>query len=230
MSGSDEKAAPQGPEAPGAPKPDERAQTATKAPEEQTAANQAPLGEEAAAPTARTQPGDAAADAERIKALEAEVDKWRDTALRERAEQENTRRRAEKAKQDTAAYAISGFARDLLSVADNLRRALDAVPGEVRAGAKVKAFIEGVEMTERELLAAFEKHGVKKVDPAGEKFDSNFHQAMAEVDAPGRTAGTVVDVYQPGYVLKDRLLRPAMVTVARAEQKPQAHESVDTTV
>jgi len=167
---------------------------------------------------------------ERIRALEAEAAELKEQALRARAEVENVLRRTEREKQDITAYAISDFARTLLPVADNLRRALDTVPEKAREQQHVKALIEGVEMTEKELLAALEKHGIRKVDPAGEKFDHNFHQAMAEVDAPDKSPGTVVDVYQPGYVIKDRLLRPAMVTVAKKTSQPSEGESVDTKV
>ncbi len=154
-----------------------------------------------------------------VTALNAEIETLRDQLLRSRAEVENVLRRAEREKQDLAAYAISGFARDLLAVADNLRRALEAVPEEARGDGVMKTLVDGVEMTERELLSAFSKHGIEKIIPSGEKFDHNYHQAMAEVDAPDKPAGTVVDVYQPGYIIKSRLLRPAMVTVAKGGPK-----------
>ncbi|RMD88354.1 MAG: nucleotide exchange factor GrpE [Alphaproteobacteria bacterium] len=164
----------------------------------------------------------------RIDELEAEIEKLRDQALRAHAEVENVLRRTEREKKDIAAYGIAAFARDLLTVADNLRRALEAVPEEVRADARLRTFVEGVEMTERELLAAFERHGIRKIVPEGEKFDHNLHQAMAEVETEERPAGTVVDVYQAGYVLKDRLLRPAMVTVAKNGSTEAAPQRVDT--
>lgn len=167
---------------------------------------------------------------ERIRALEAEAAELKEQALRARAEVENVLRRTQREKQDIAAYAISDFARNLLPVADNLRRALEAVPAEQREEQHIKALAEGVEMTEKELLAALEKNGIRKVDPAGEKFDHNYHQAMAEVDAPDQAPGTVVDVYQPGYVIKDRLLRPAMVTVAKKTSQRSEGDSVDTKV
>ncbi len=164
----------------------------------------------------------------RISELEGEIEHLRDQALRAHAEVENVLRRTEREKKDIAAYGIAAFARDLLAVADNLRRALEAVPEEMRADPRLKAFVEGVEMTERELLAAFERHGIRKIVPAGEKFDHNLHQAMAEVETADQPAGTVVDVYQAGYVLKDRLLRPAMVTVARGGGAKAEPERVDT--
>ena len=171
------------------------------------------------------EPADALA---RIGELEGEIERLRDQALRAHAEVENVLRRTEREKKDIAAYGIAAFARDLLAVADNLRRALEAVPEEVRSDPRLKAFVEGVEMTERELLAAFERHGIRKIVPEGEKFDHNLHQAMAEVEADDRPAGSVVDVYQAGYVLKDRLLRPAMVTVAKGGDGKKEAQRVDT--
>jgi molecular chaperone GrpE len=113
-------------------------------------------------------------------------------------------------------YAIGGFAKDLLSTVDNLRRALDAVPEAEVGDARTRSLLDGVAATERELLGALERHGLKRIDPKGERFDHNFHQAIFEVERPGAAAGTVIEVLQPGYVLHDRLLRPAMVGVAKA--------------
>lgn len=155
---------------------------------------------------------------ERIAELEAETAKLKDQALRALAETENIRRRSEREREDTAKYAISGFAKSLLDAADNLRRAIDAVPaGAVEADAALKTLVDGVAATERQLLAAFERHGVTRIEPVGEAFDPNFHQAMFELPGTGKPAGTIVQVMQPGYVLQGRLLRPAMVGVARAE-------------
>lgn len=155
---------------------------------------------------------------ERIAELEAETAKLKDQALRALAETENIRRRSEREREDTAKYAISGFAKSLLDAADNLRRAIDAVPaGAVEADAALKTLVDGVAATERQLLAAFERHGVTRIEPVGETFDPNFHQAMFELPGTGKPAGTIVQVMQPGYVLQGRLLRPAMVGVARAE-------------
>ncbi|HUG61629.1 MAG TPA: nucleotide exchange factor GrpE [Methylomirabilota bacterium] len=172
--------------------------------------------------------GGADADAAaRVATLEAEVAGLKDQLLRTLAEMENLRRRTEREISDTRTYAVAGFARDVLSVGDNLSRALAALPGEAREGADaaVTALLEGVEITERELLKAMEKHGVRKVDPAGEKFDPNFHQAMFEVPNADVPSGTVVQVVQAGYKIGDRVLRPAMVGVGRggpkAEPKPE---------
>jgi molecular chaperone GrpE len=151
----------------------------------------------------------------RIAALEAEVAEQKDRALRALAEADNTRRRAERDRADGQKYAVSGFARDLLGAADNLRRALDSLPADEAKDDKTRSLLEGVAATERELLAAFERNGLKRVDPKGEKFDHNFHQAIFEAENTGQPAGTVVEVLQPGYVLHDRLLRPAMVGVAK---------------
>ncbi|WP_342238348.1 nucleotide exchange factor GrpE [Inquilinus sp. OTU3971] len=155
---------------------------------------------------------------ERISELEADNAKLKDQALRALAETENIRRRSEREREDTAKYAISGFAKSLLDAADNLRRAIDAVPaGAVEADAALKTLVDGVAATERQLLAAFERHGVTRIEPVGETFDPNFHQAMFELPGTGKPAGTIVQVIQPGYVLQGRLLRPAMVGVARGE-------------
>jgi molecular chaperone GrpE len=153
-----------------------------------------------------------------VTALKAEAADLKDRLLRALAESENLRRRAEREKQDASQYAVTKFARDMLSVADNLKRALDAYPPETRAGAtpQVKAVLEGVEATERHLQSTLERHGVKMIDTNGARFDPNLHQAIAEVPAEGKPPGSIVNVVQTGYIIADRLLRPAMVTVARA--------------
>ncbi len=152
----------------------------------------------------------------RIAELEAEVAKYKDQALRALAEQENVRRRAQRDREDALKFATSGFAKDLVTVADNLRRAIDSVPDvEASSSDLLKNLISGVSATERELLGAFEKHGIKKLDPMGEKFDHNFHQAIFELENTGKPAGTVVQVLQAGYTIHDRLLREAMVGVAK---------------
>jgi len=149
-----------------------------------------------------------------LAAREAEVADLKDRLLRAAAETENTRRRLERDKADTATYAMTGFARDLLAVADNLRRAVAALPAtsEFAGFDGVRA---GIEATERELIAIFGRHGISKVDTAGQKLDPNRHQAMIEVDSDGHDAGAIVDELQAGYVIKDRLLRPALVSVAK---------------
>ena len=154
--------------------------------------------------------------------LRKEAADMKDRLLRALAEMENLRRRSEREVADVRQYAISQFARDVLGVADNMRRALDAVEAEVcdRADEKVKSLIEGVDLTERELLKVMEKHGIKRYDPQGEKFDPNLHQAMYEVPDASVAPGTVVQVMQTGYKLGERVLRPAMVGVAKGGSKP----------
>ena len=151
-----------------------------------------------------------------VEGLRADLDDAKDRLLRAMAETENLRRRAQREREDATKYAISGFARDLLSVADNLRRALDSLSDEHRGDESLAGLISGVENTERELLSAFERHGIRRVDPLGEKFDHNFHQAMFHLEASDQPAGTVVEVVQSGYVIAGRLLRPALVGVSKA--------------
>ncbi|MCH9020319.1 MAG: nucleotide exchange factor GrpE, partial [Proteobacteria bacterium] len=151
-----------------------------------------------------------------------EVAELKDRLLRAMAETENVRRRAARDREDASKYAVTGFARDILPVIDNLRRALDSVPEEARNEAPIASLVAGVEMTERELLGAFERHGIRRIDPMGERFDHNLHQAVFEVDDPQTPPGTIVEVVQPGYVIADRLLRPAMVGVAKGADAPPA--------
>ena len=155
---------------------------------------------------------------EAIAKLIDENAELKDRLLRAVAEAENVRRRSEKEKADASKFGISSFARDLMSVADNFSRAMESTTDEMResGGETVKNLITGVEMVERELLSAFEKNGIKQVRPvSGEKFDPNLHQAIAEIPVETQPNGTVVEVTQIGYLLDDRLLRPAMVVVAR---------------
>jgi molecular chaperone GrpE len=163
-------------------------------------------------------PDDAAA---RIAALEAEAADLRDRLLREMAEMENLRKRARRETEDAARYAIARFARDLVTVADNLRRALEAVPGEARSegGDALAALIEGVGVTERSFEQILERHGVKRFDPAGEKFDPERHEAMFEVPDQDKPAGTVAHVVESGYTIGDRMLRPARVGVSKGGPK-----------
>jgi len=156
-----------------------------------------------------------------VEMLTREVAESRDKVLRTLAEMENLRKRTSREVADARTYGITGFARDVLEIADNLQRALDAVPAEARAAADpgLKALIEGVELTERSLLNALEKHGVRKLDPVGEKFDPNFHQAMYEVPDASVPAGTVVQVVQAGYMISERVLRPALVAVSKGGAK-----------
>jgi len=156
-----------------------------------------------------------------VEALAKELAEARDRTLRTLAEMENLRKRTAKEVSDARAYGITGFARDVLDIADNLQRALDAVPAETRelADPMLKTLIEGVELTERSLLNALEKNGVKKFDPSGEKFNPNFQQAMYEVPDASVPAGTVVQVVQAGYTIGERVLRPALVGVSKGGAK-----------
>lgn len=170
--------------------------------------------------------GDAPA-LDRIAELEAELAAMKDQMLRALAEAENTRRRAERDRQEATKYGAVGMARDLLSVADNLRRALEALPDGARdGGGWASDLITGVELIERDFLDAFGKHGVVKMEPLGQPFDHNFHQAMFEMEDPEKPAGTVVQQMQPGYRLHDRLLRAAMVGVSKGG--PKAEKTAET--
>jgi molecular chaperone GrpE len=170
----------------------------------------APIESEAAEPSPET----------RVAELEAELAEHKDRLLRALAETENVRRRAHREREDASKYAVAGFAKDLLSAADNLRRALDSLPeGEVKDD-RTRSLLAGVAATERELLSIFERHGIKRIEPKGERFDHNFHQAIFEAERPDQPSGIVVEVLQPGYVLHERLLRPAMVGVAKGGPKP----------
>jgi molecular chaperone GrpE len=179
-----------------------------------------PNGAEAAAP--ETAQVETAPDL--VASLTKEAADLKDRLLRTLAEMENLRRRTEREVADARAYGISNFARDILAVADNMERALKALDDELRetANAGVKALLDGVELTERELIKAMEKHGVKKLEPQGQKFDPNLHQAMYEIPDESVPAGTVVQVMQPGYTIGERVLRPALVGVSRGGPKAQA--------
>jgi molecular chaperone GrpE len=156
----------------------------------------------------------------RVNELEAELADQRDRLLRALAETENVRRRAQREREDASKYAVAGFAKDLLSAADNLRRALESLPEAEAKDERTRSLLAGVAATERELLGVFERHGIKRIDPKGERFDHNLHQAIFEAERPDQPSGSVVEVLQPGYVLHDRLLRPAMVGVAKGGPKP----------
>ena len=163
-----------------------------------------------------------------IQALNAENVELKDKLLRALAETENVRRRGEQERRNASDYAVTRFARDMLEIADNFARALSHLPQAVRDAAdpQLRSVIEGVEATERQLLAKLGTHGIKPIDTADGKFDPNLHQAIAEVPGEGKPAGTIVNVVQSGYTIADRLLRPAMVTVARKEA---GNGPVDTT-
>jgi len=179
-----------------------------------------PNGAESAAP--ETAPTETAPDP--AAQLAKEAAELKDRLLRTLAEMENLRRRTEREVADARTYGVTNFARDILAVADNMERALKALDDEIRekADAGVKALLDGVELTERELIKAMEKHGVRKLEPQGGKFDPNLHQAMFEIPDESVPAGTVVQVMQPGYTIGERVLRPALVGVSKGGPKAPA--------
>lgn len=162
--------------------------------------------------------------ADLLAPLVAERDELKDRVLRTLAEMENLRRRTEREVADARTYAVTNFARDMLNAADNIRRALESVPEAERTAATgaFKALIDGIELTERDLAKTLERHGVKAIEPKGQRFDPNRHQAMFEVPDTEVPSGTVVQVMQSGYVIGDRTLRPALVGVAKGGPKPAA--------
>jgi molecular chaperone GrpE len=186
------------------------------------------MAEDNATPTPETpdKAGDPAqpADGERATALAAEVGEMKDRLLRTLAEMENLRRRTEREIADTRAYAVANFARDMLVVGDNLRRAIAAVPADARDGRDpaLNALIEGVEVTERGLGQTLQKFGVKAIEAKGQKFDPGLHQAMYEVESADLPPGHVAEVVQEGFVIGERTLRPALVAVTKAMQTKPA--------
>ncbi|MEM7568871.1 MAG: nucleotide exchange factor GrpE [Pseudomonadota bacterium] len=201
-------------------------QTPDETPEEDSVADEAALEE--------GEVSEESALSNRLLNMEAELADTKDRLMRAVAETENVRRRAEREKSEASQYAVTKFARDILSVADNLRRGLDALPEDAgNEDSPLKGLVAGLNMTEKELLTVFERHGIQKLDPTGEKFDHNLHQAMSEIETPDTPPGHVVQCFQAGYVLNDRLLRPAMVVVAKAAAQKASDapsEGVDKTV
>lgn len=176
------------------------------------------------------QAGDDAADPRdaQIAALREELAQAKDQTLRALAEADNTRRRAVREREDASKYATSGFAKDLLDFADNVRRAIDSIPDDLKgpeSDERIRNLITGLEAMEQQMLRAFEKHGIRKIIPLDEVFNPNFHEVMFEAAVPGKAAGVVIQVIEPGYMLHDRLLRAARVGVAKAGEAsaPQDH-------
>lgn len=171
----------------------------------------------------------AAPQPDALTTLMAERDELKDRVLRTLAEMENLRRRTERDVADARMYAVTNFARDLLNSADNIRRAIESVPAEERETAQgaFKALLDGIELTERDLSKTLERHGVKLIEPKGQRFDPNRHQAMFEVPDAEVPSGTVVQVVQSGYVIGERVLRPALVGVAKGGPKPAAANPAD---
>lgn len=210
------------------------AEDAARAMEEEMAAEEA---EEAAEATGAEEPSawetgqqDSPDFEAIIVALQDELEQARDQRMRGVAEMENLRRRTAREVADAKKFAVSSFARELLSVSDNLTRALSVVGDEEKAAASQvwQNLLEGVQMTERELLTVMEKNGVQRIDPLGERFDPNKHQAMFEVPDPSQTSGMVVQVVAPGFVIGERVLRPAMVGVTKGGPKPEAKTEAKT--
>jgi len=160
---------------------------------------------------------------EDVGQLKAEIADLKDRVLRAHAEMDNVRKRLEREKSDQAKFAITKFARDILGIGDNVQRAIEAVPQRMlEQDEALKSFFEGVTMIERELLSVLGRHGIKRLDPKGEAFDPNFHQAVVEMPSEDVPAGAVTQVFQAGYMIEDRVLRPAMVAVSKGGAKPQA--------
>lgn len=185
--------------------------------------------EEAVAEIAEAETEAAEAEPDPVELLRTENTELKDRFLRLAAEMDNLRRRTERDVKDAKSYSVAGFARDMLGVSDNLRRALDAVSeDDKKNGAEgLKALIEGVEMTERSMLTALERHGVKKLEPEGQKFDPNFHQAMFEIPNTEVPNNTVLQVVQAGYTIGERVLRPAMVGVSKGGPKVAADAAAE---
>ena len=163
-----------------------------------------------------------------IAALQAEVAQAKDQTLRALADAENTRKRALKEREDAGKYAISAFARDLLEFSGNFDRALAAIPPELRSDERISAVIIGIDAMAKDLFSTFEKHGIQKINPIDEPFNPNFHEAIFEAPGTGKAAGTVIQVIEPGYIIKDRLLRPARVGIAKGDMAGGPGGHVDT--
>jgi len=171
-----------------------------------------------AAASSEQSPADLAAAVETLK---GQIDDLTDRLLRAHAEMDNLRKRADREKEETAKYAITRFARDVVTVADNFERAVQAVPpGAAEQDSALQSLVEGVSMTEREFLNVLERYGVKRVSPKGEMFNPHQHQAMMEMQNLEVAPGTILEVFQPGYLIEDRILRPAMVVVAKGGPRP----------
>lgn len=184
---------------------------------------------EVAQPEAKAEAAPEQPPAPDLAVFEAELAKLRNEVLYAKAETENVRRRLEQQAEDRGKYAVAQFAKDVLPVADNLRRALDAAPPAAREGNDIaNTLTVGVELTERELLTALERYGIRPVQALGQRFDPNFHQAMMEMEDATQPDGTVVMVMQQGYQIHDRLLRPALVAVSKGGPKTPPGEQIDT--
>jgi molecular chaperone GrpE len=164
--------------------------------------------------------GEGDLEPDKIYILEQEIASLKDQWMRAVAETENIRRRSQREREETTKYANTNFSRDILAIADNLRRALESCSDKESLPASALSLVQGIELTENALISTFERHNIKKIFPLQEKFDPNFHQAMIEIEDATLPAGTIVQVLQAGYMLYDRLLRPAMVGVSKQTAHP----------
>ncbi len=162
----------------------------------------------------------------KLTAMETTLAQTNDQLLRTVAEMDNLRKRSIREREDASKYAVTNFAKDLLDVADTFGRALQSIPADLREDPKINALVQGIEATERSLLSCFEKNGIKKIEPLDEPFNPHFHEVMFEAPVPNKAAGIIIQLIEPGYVINDRLLRPARVGVAKANDT-QNH-AVDT--
>lgn len=165
---------------------------------------------------------------EKLTAMETALAQSNDQLLRTVADMDNLRKRSVREREDAGKYAITGFAKDLLDVADTFQRALQAIPADLREDARINSLIQGIEATERSLLSCFEKNGIKKIEPMDEPFNPHFHEVMFEAPVPGKPAGIIIQIIEPGYVISDRLLRPARVGVAKAVPADGSTHTIDT--
>jgi molecular chaperone GrpE len=187
-------------------------------PSDQTAPGQGSNPGQAQAPGSAGEGGRSVHDV--ITALQAEAADFRDKWMRAHAEIDNIRKRTEREKEEIAKYAITKLARDIVGLGDNLQRAIGAIPvGAAEQDPALKSFLEGVMLTERDLLNALERHGIKRQQPMNEPFNPHLHQAVMEMPRPDVPEGTIVEVFQPGFTIEDRVLRPAMVAVAKGGPK-----------
>lgn len=165
---------------------------------------------------------------EKLTKAEAALAQSNDQLLRTVAEMDNLRKRSVREREDAGKYAVTGFAKDLLDVADTFRRALQAIPEDLRSDERINNLVQGIEATERSLLACFEKNGIRKIEPLDEPFNPHFHEVMFESPVPGKQAGIIIQLIEPGYVIQDRLLRPARVGVAKATPNDGSLHVIDT--
>lgn len=164
----------------------------------------------------------------KLTSMEEALAQSNDQLLRTVAEMDNLRKRSIREREDAGKYAITGFSKDLLDVADTFQRALQSIPADLREDARINSLIQGIEATERSLLTCFEKNGIKKIEPLDEPFNPHFHEVMFEAPVTGKAAGIIIQVIEPGYVINDRLLRPARVGVAKATPADGNLHVVDT--